>query len=250
MPFVHPKMDQQIIPALESDIDRLTEIQFSAFENDPTHQILFPGDQFSSKVHAAASERIIKSWRQTPEMQIVKTVESGTGVITGFAKWVFYKSPRSEEEWDVVPTAPWAEESHRRIVEQLLSTTADIRGKRWGGTPYARECPVSFLTSVLCHDLIQLLVLSLLCVHQDYQRQGVGKALVRWGLRRSESLGLPVHLEASPEALPLYRSLEFEVVDTVVVAAEEWDGKFERQYTVMLWKPRDATSEHSYLQSE
>jgi GNAT superfamily N-acetyltransferase len=242
-------MDHQITPALESDIDRLTEIQFSAFENDPTHQILFPGDQFSSKVHAAASERILKSWRQTPEMQIVKSIESGTGVITGFAKWVFYESPRSEVEWNVRPTAAWAEGSHRRVVEQLLSTTADIRGKRWGGTPYARECLVSSLPLVPYADLTRLLVLSLLCVHQDYQRQGVGKALVRWGLRHSESMGLPVHLEASPEALPLYRSLGFEVVDTVVIAAEEWDGKCERRYTVMLWKPRDATSEHSYLQS-
>jgi GNAT superfamily N-acetyltransferase len=243
-------MDHQITPALETDISRLTEIQFSAFENDPTHQILFPGDQFSSKVHAAASERILKSWRHTPEMHIVKSVESGTGVITGFAKWIFYKTPRSEEEWNVDPTAPWAEGSQRGIVEQLLSTTADIRGRRWGGTPYARECPVSFLTSVLCDDLMQLLVLSLLCVHRDYQREGVGKSLVRWGLRQSESMGLPVHLEASPEALPLYRSLGFEVVDTVVVDAEEWDGKFERRYTVMLWKSRDTTSGHSYLQPE
>jgi GNAT superfamily N-acetyltransferase len=242
MPFVRPKMDHQITPALESDIDRLTEIQFSAFENDPTHHILYPDDQISPTVRVAASERILKSWRQTPEMQIVKSIESGTGVITGFAKWVFYKSPRSEEEWNVEPTAAWAEGSHRRVVEQLLSTTAKIRGRRWGGTPYTCECPVSFLISVLCDDLIRLLVLSILCVHRDYQRQGVGKALVRWGLRQSESMGLPVHLEASPEALPLYRSLDFQVVDIVLVEAEEWDGKFERRYTVMLWKPTDAIS--------
>jgi hypothetical protein len=130
-------MDHQIKSALESDINRLTEIQFSAFESDPTHQTLYPGDQFSPTVHAAASERILRSWRQTPEMHIVKSVESGTGVITGFAKWNFYEAPRSEDEWNVKPTAPWAEGCHRRVVEQLLSTTADIRGRRWGGEPYA-----------------------------------------------------------------------------------------------------------------
>jgi hypothetical protein len=135
-------MDHQIKPALESDINRLTEIQFSAFENDPTHQILYPGDEFSPTVRAAASGRILRSWRQTPEMHIVKSIDCSTGVITGFAKWIFYESPRSEEEWNVEPTALWAEGSHRRVVEQLLSTTADIRGKRWGGTPYARECSV------------------------------------------------------------------------------------------------------------
>jgi predicted N-acetyltransferase YhbS len=99
-------------------------------------------------------------------------------------------------------------------------------------------------------DLMRLPVLSLLCVHVDYQRQGVGKSLVRWGLQQSETLGLPVHLEASPEALPLYQSLGFDVVDTVVIKAEDWDGRFERRYTVMLWRPRGTISERSDLRSE
>jgi GNAT superfamily N-acetyltransferase len=105
-------------------------------------------------------------------------------------------------------------------------------------------------TSTPDDDLMRLLVLSLLCVHQDHQRQGIGKSLVRWGLRQSEALGLPVHLEASPEALPLYQSLKFQIIDTVVIGAEDWDGKFERRYTVMLWKPRGTISEHPGLRSE
>jgi hypothetical protein len=132
-------MNHQVIPALEADIDRLTDIQFAAFGDDPTHQILYPGDRFSSAVRVNASKRTLESWRQTPEMHIMKCVESSTGVITGFAKWIFYKTPRPEEQWNVKPTAPWAEGSHRVVVEQLLATTAEIRGRRWGGRPYARE---------------------------------------------------------------------------------------------------------------
>jgi ribosomal protein S18 acetylase RimI-like enzyme len=82
-----------------------------------------------------------------------------------------------------------------------------------------------------------MLVLGLLCVHPDFQRQGIGKDLVQWGLRRAADLGLTVHLEASPEGLPLYRSLGFEVVETVVVGANEWDGGFERKYVVMIREP-------------
>jgi GNAT superfamily N-acetyltransferase len=82
-----------------------------------------------------------------------------------------------------------------------------------------------------------MLVLGLLCVHPDFQRQGIGKDLVQWGLRRAADLGLTVHLEASPEGLPLYRSLGFEVVETVVVGANEWDGGFERNYVVMFREP-------------
>ena len=83
----------------------------------------------------------------------------------------------------------------------------------------------------------RMLVLGLLCVHPDFQRQGIGKDLVQWGLRQAADLGLTVHLEASPEGLPLYRSLGFNVVETLVVEADQWDGKFERQYVVMLREP-------------
>ena len=142
-------MNHQVIPALEADIDRLTDIQFAAFGDDPTHQILYPGDRSSSAVRANASERTLKSWRQTPEMYTMKCVESSTGEITGFAKWIFYKTPRSEEKWNVKPTAPWAEENHRVVAEQLLATTAEIRGRIWGWKPYARE----FLASCSVHNI-------------------------------------------------------------------------------------------------
>lgn len=236
-------MDFQVTSAFEKDISRLTDIQFAAFENDPTHQILFPGDQTSCAVRAEASERALQTWRQTPEMQIVKRVECSTGLITGFAKWTFYRTWRSEDLWDTRPTAPWAEGNHRRLVEQLLATTADIRGRRWGGKPHASK----YLVSGLLWDeqLTASLVLGLLCVHPDYQRQGVGKALVRWGLQQAASMGLTVHLEASSEGLPLYRSLQFEVLETVIVKAEEWDGGFERRYVVVFWKPTNMIPEDS-----
>lgn len=132
-------MNHQLTPALEEDIKGLTEIQFAAFGDDPTHQLLYPGDRFSSAVRANASKRSLDSWRQMPEMQIIKSVDCSTGVITGFAKWIFYETPRAEEQWNIKPTAPWAEGHHRKMVEQLLATTVEIRGRRWGGRPYAGQ---------------------------------------------------------------------------------------------------------------
>ena len=89
------------------------------------------------------------------------------------------------------------------------------------------------------------LVLGLLCVHPDLQRRGVGKELVRWGLQQAADLGLTVHLEASPEGIPLYHSLGFKVVETVIVRADQWDGGFERQYIVMLWEHTSTISENT-----
>lgn len=139
-------MKNQVVPALEEDTSCLIDIQFAAFGDDPTHQLLHPGDRLSNTVRADASERTLTSWRQTPEMHIIKCVESGTGVITGFAKWIFHKTPRSEEQWNIKPTAPWAEGHYRAIVEQLLATTAEIRRRRWGGKPYAGKSLASHST--------------------------------------------------------------------------------------------------------
>jgi hypothetical protein len=132
-------MSFQVIPAVEEDINHLTDIQFAAFGDDPTHRILYPGDRSSKAVRANASERTLQSWRQTPEMHIIKSINLGTGLITSFAKWIFYDTLRSEEEWNIKPTAPWAEGHHRIVAEQLLATTAEIRGRIWGEKPYARE---------------------------------------------------------------------------------------------------------------
>ena len=236
-------MKRQVIPAHEEDIRRLTDIQFAAFGDDPTHQLLYPGDRLSNTVRADAVERTLTSWRQTPEMHIIKCVESGTGVITGFAKWIFHRTPRSEEQWNVKPTAPWAEGTHRAIVEQLLATTAEIRGRMWQGKPYAGKSLASHSTLRLTSN--HMPVLGLLCVHPDFQRQGIGKILVQWGLRQAAELGLTVHLEASPEGLPLYRSLNFKIVEIVVVGVDQWDGGFERQYVVMLWVPARVESDNA-----
>ncbi|GAB7333261.1 hypothetical protein MBLNU13_g04906t2 [Cladosporium sp. NU13] len=128
--------------------------------------------------------------------------------------------PRAEEQWNSRPAAPWAEGNQRVIVEQLLATTAEIRGRMWQGKPHA--------------------VMGLLCVHPGFQRQGMGKELVQWGSRKAAELDLTVHLEASPEGLPLYRSLN----ETLVVGADQWDGKFERRYVVMHWVPARAKPEN------
>lgn len=51
-----PVMELEILPAEEADMDRLMEIQFSAFENDPYHHALYPGDEYSPEVRADAGK--------------------------------------------------------------------------------------------------------------------------------------------------------------------------------------------------
>lgn len=80
-------MSLRVLPAGESDIDRLMEIQFSAFQNDAFHATLFPGDPSSPAVLQSAGMRTLQEWREDPSMRVMKCVEKGTGIAIGFAKW-------------------------------------------------------------------------------------------------------------------------------------------------------------------
>ena len=77
-------------------------------------------------------------------------------------------------------------------------------------------------------------MLSLLCVHKDYQRQGVGTRLVQWGLDKASELGLPAHLEASPSGALLYPKLGFHRIETLVIKAEDVGREKDVELVVML----------------
>ena len=85
-------------------------------------------------------------------------------------------------------------------------------------------------------------MLAILTVHQDYQRKGAGTLLVQWGLQKSEELGLPAYLEASPAGKFLYKKLGFHQIDTVIVKAEDWGGDEDHHYIAMLKEPEKASS--------
>ena len=87
-----------------------------------------------------------------------------------------------------------------------------------------------------------MIVLALLCVHQDYQHRGAGALLVHWGLQRSENTFLPTYLEASPAGHRLYSKLGFRQIDIVVVKAGDWDGNVDKHYIALLKNPEDASS--------
>jgi hypothetical protein len=75
-------MTLQVAPTLESDIDRLMEIQFSTFGNDPYHEAFYPGVN-SHSARASAGERVLKEWHEDSSLHILKCADLDTGVTEG-----------------------------------------------------------------------------------------------------------------------------------------------------------------------
>lgn len=209
----------QILTAESKDIPRIMEIQFSAFENDPYQEALFPGDQSSSFVRQGAISRTEKYWSSDPtaRWKICKDSLNKDSVL-GFALWNIYSEQRPESEWKKQPEVDWCEGREKEIATNFLSMNARLRQKLWGGKPY--------------------ILLNLLCIHQDFQRRGAGMALMKWGIELADEMSLPIHIEASAAGFGLYKKMGFRQVEIAIVKKEEWDGDHDREYIAMVRDPK------------
>jgi hypothetical protein len=74
--------------------------------------------------------------------------------------------------------------------------------------------------------------LETLFTHPKYQGNGVGSALLQWGLDEADRLGLMIYLEATEEGRPLYERFGFEAIKVVKFDAGAFGGVGKHQYTV------------------
>ena len=70
--------------------------------------------------------------------------------------------------------------------------------------------------------MLIIIELEWLCTAPEYQRQGIGKALVQSGIRIAEAAGLPMEVMATPNGLKLYESLGFRRVETLTHDCSKW----------------------------
>ena len=64
--------------------------------------------------------------------------------------------------------------------------------------------------------------LSFLGVHPRYQRRGIGKRLLKWGIERSNTERVPIGLAASPDGASLYMSVGFQDLGPAVLNGDGW----------------------------
>lgn len=83
--------------------------------------------------------------------------------------------------------------------------------------------------------------LSLLAVHPEHQRRGVGSLLLRHGLEKFDPLGLPTYLDCGRYGKALYERYGFEVVKDFPFDGREHGGRSEGKHWCML-RPAQTSS--------
>lgn len=66
--------------------------------------------------------------------------------------------------------------------------------------------------------------LSMLHTGPQYQKRGAASALMKWGSQRADELSLPIYLESSPTAHPIYHKYGFKDVGRVDIDLTPYGG--------------------------
>lgn len=51
-----------------------------------------------------------------------------------------------------------------------------------------------------------------MATHPEYQRKGIGRLLVQWGIDVAEQLGLPIYLESTQGGIRLFEATGFKIL--------------------------------------
>lgn len=221
--------------ATADDIPRCQTINDAAFETDELRRFMVPG----RLTHAL-------SWRQRSlniARQSFYTANTWTfvcaadasddfapdGEILGYTRW---RRSASKED---APTDPWTRPIPMTVLETVDSWL------RWAELKWEDTLRLNPAVDYAANDAFMRCgmastnfkpmkgvthwYLESICVAPEFQRRGIGRALIQWGLDRVEEENaerkaageekppVPILLHASEEGLPLYRSVGFRVVD-------------------------------------
>jgi GNAT superfamily N-acetyltransferase len=110
----------------------------------------------------------------------LKCVDTETGEIVGMALWDIYLTPSNWRRGEI----SWLSGQERERADALISPLWDAREKLWTDQKY-----------IYCH---------VMAVHPNYQRKGLGKLLMEYGISIAQQVELPIYIESSQEGIKLY----------------------------------------------
>jgi GNAT superfamily N-acetyltransferase len=86
-------------------------------------------------------------------------------------------------------------------------------------------------------------VLEFLATLPEYQGQGVGKTLLRWGMEQADKQQKRIYLEGTTEGLPLYVKSGWATLEKVGIDYRQWGGEGGQELTLMVRDPLPYSSD-------
>lgn len=189
----------------KEDFHSMVEVEKKAFKASPVAEVMFPGGPPSAEDGSRSEQSVLshqKAWSSDPTARYLKACLPN-GTIVGYAKWNFFfdssKPQYPNQNMEVSPHA------NKEFVDYFLGSFDTARNKAMAGKKH-------FLMTVLC-------------VHPEYQRLGIGGKLLDWGLKEADKEGLECWIDSSPFGLGLYKKHGWEEVGYLDIDLGRWGGE-------------------------
>ncbi|KAK4223618.1 putative N-acetyltransferase ycf52-like protein [Podospora fimiseda] len=193
--------------ATYNDLEAMSRVIIGASPLDPIYPYRFPDrhlypDQFSALCREKCAEYLATSTVVVCEMPSISC--PSTSVVVAFASW---DTPDSRRQIRSGKIEPYPASSpapipvtigHKDRMAAFRSTCAEYKQKLFDSVYPEHRGGHVMLKILLCHP--------------DYQKQGAGTALTKWGIDLAARLGLCTTVFASPMGLNLYRKLGFKEI--------------------------------------
>ncbi|KAK4149069.1 hypothetical protein C8A00DRAFT_47244 [Chaetomidium leptoderma] len=174
----------------EPDAPRIAEIHLAAMDANPLLHAQFPAPESLKALEQFLEAYTVQQLRDSGSGVLVAR-DVDTGVVVGFAKW---DSPTHPENVKL-------ESGDMRYLEGCQRAFLD------GYASLAEEAKRRCFPDQACYRL------SFVCTDPAYQGLGAGSLLTRKVLEMAAVDGLPVYLESTEVAVPMYEKLGFKVID-------------------------------------
>ncbi|GJJ06616.1 hypothetical protein Clacol_000809 [Clathrus columnatus] len=206
----------RVSPATRRDVPALAYAYLRAFEDSPQNPVFAPqyvgvfGEDLIRKGLDVEINRLNQRLVErniSMKASVVTTNERGETVekVVGFASWLPPEGPRTRTLWKWFLANVYYRirnyfipldmpENLGPFISMMEEQKAEVFGKGapWEGRKYW--------------------YLFLLFVDPDWQRRGVGGALMDWAFEKARQSGTVVYVESSPMGLPAYKGKGFKIV--------------------------------------
>lgn len=179
-------MDLKLRAATPDDVEALCETFFAGFQDELIAKRVFPSDLPSS--WDFWREAMAEGLQDPCEHTVVaEDMSTAPPTVVGFAKWKALPAgteiPQPPTEWPADPELGTA------FFHLMWRKHKEMSG----GRPHW--------------------YLDLLTTKKDYQKKGIGRMLVEWGLERVDAEGVECCVSGTPEGMGLYEKYGFKEVD-------------------------------------
>ncbi|BCS20825.1 GNAT family N-acetyltransferase [Aspergillus puulaauensis] len=217
-------------PAVPADAATLAEINIKAFTGQGFITNTFPGVPHAV-IHELKVARYLKKIAH-PQTHVIVAEDDASGALVGCARWIFPAAADGNAEGNVKGAGDLVDEDSAeaaRGAEDALPEGTN-RGIYTGFFEILKEKGKDYLRD---DDV----VLEFIATLPQHQRQGIGKALLRWGIERAEAENRRIYLEATTEGLPAYENSGWRALEQVHIDYARWGGQGTQTLTLMLRDP-------------